>query len=137
MTALLLASVLALQATPGPAPAPVAGDVPTDWGALAELPYVNVPRLRGSYVRFVVEEVRSGRCDIAPDADGTFRVRVPLVVQLSATGTVKRMVPAAIGCPTVEQYTVGLVQNLTRGNVRLASMQGDGWYRTAMNFTWK
>jgi hypothetical protein len=142
MIALLLAPAVAAQVvsptpTPVPAPAPAGTDVPTDWGALPELPYTNVPRLRGSYVRFVVEEVKSGRCQAPPDENGAFRVRVPLVVQLGTGGVVKRMVPAAIGCPTVEQYTVGLVQNLTRGNVRLGGLQTDGWYRTAMNYTWK
>lgn len=140
MIALVLAALLAPQvASPSPAPTPIPQtDVPTDWGALPELPYINVPRLRGSYVRYVVEEVKNGRCPASADDTGTYRIRVPLVVQLGPGGMVKRMVPAAIGCPTVEQYTVGLVQNLTRGNVRVPALQlGETWYRTAMNYSWK
>jgi hypothetical protein len=103
---------------------------PTDWSALQQLPLLRRWEPSESITAFVRDEVRAGRC-ATPE---THRVAVDFVVFVSADGQVRRIVPRAIDCPTVEQYASGLTLRAVRGNV--ADVPAAGWYRTALVFDW-
>lgn len=85
---------------------------------------------------FVRDEVRSGRCAApAPVAGNGLRsLTVHLAVLVGPRGTVKAVMPRAIGCVAVEQYAVGLASRLIRGNVNASG--GDSWYRMPLTFSW-
>lgn len=63
------------------------------------------------------------------------QVDISLAVLIVPGGSVKRIVPQAIDCPTVEQYSAGLILKMSRDNIK-ASPATDTWYRTSMTFTW-
>ncbi|WP_308461926.1 hypothetical protein [Sphingomonas folli] len=103
---------------------------PTDWGALQQVPLLRRWEPGEQVIAFVRGEVRAGRC-ATPD---TNRVTVDFVVFLGAEGQVRRIVPRAIDCPTVEQYASGLTLRAMRGNV--ADVPAAGWYRSSITFDW-
>lgn len=101
---------------------------PADWGALPRLPLRERPEQRALVAEFLQAEVRAGRCDITealPSLD--------LAVFVAASGQVRRIVPRAIGCPTVEQYAAGVVLRYARGNI--VAPPGDGWFRATIPLT--
>lgn len=119
------------QATPPPPeptqPLPVP---PADWTTLPELKLQRGwPDWRGlsDYVR---DEVNAGRC-----ASASKEIRVDLAVQVAGNGHVRRIIPRAIDCPTVEQYASGLLSRIARRNV--APPGEDRWYRAMLVFTWE
>ena len=124
MTTMILALLLAAQATEPPAPPPPL----TQWPVLAPLPWRSPPVLAPGMTSFVAGEVKEGRCPVARPG----RVALDLVVQVERPGRIRQVVPQAIGCPTVEQYAAGLVTGFARNNLRGAS---PGWYRVAVTFT--
>lgn len=130
MMALLPLLAAAAQAAPQVVPPPLVALPPADWSALPELQLLRrwpaVPELSS----FVRDEVRAGRCAVAATT-----LRVDLAVMVAANGQVRRIVPRAIQCPTVEQYASGLVSRMARGNV--APPGEDLWFRTAMVFAWQ
>jgi hypothetical protein len=129
MTALIIA--LALQAAPVvPDPSP-----PKDWSTLAPLPFTKQPDYTASLTDFVAEEVKSGRCVPPKRTDGQNHIDISLAVLIVPGGAVKRIVPQAIECPTVEQYSAGLVLSMSRDNIK-ASPATDTWYRTSMSYNW-
>ncbi|WP_229726547.1 hypothetical protein [Sphingomonas alpina] len=130
MTASLIMA-LALQA------AAVAPDVgpPRDWSALAPLPFTTQPDYPASLSSFVEDEVKAGHCVPPKRVDGLSQVDISLAVLIVPGGSVKRIVPQAIDCPTVEQYSAGLILKMSRDNIK-ASPATDTWYRTSMTFTW-
>lgn len=125
---MLLAFLAQLTAATAPAPAPPAP--PADWSGLPELSILrnwsSDPRLSD----FVRDEVAAGRC--AAGAAG--RVDVDLALLVAADGQVRRIVPRAIGCATVEQYATGLASQMIRRNV--AVPEAEGWFRTTIRFAW-
>jgi hypothetical protein len=132
--ALLLQAATVPGATPPPSgaapratPAP-----PADWNALPDLPlqrrWLGGPRL-SDYVR---DEVRAGRCATVDGA--TTGLSVDIAVLLAADGTTRRIVPRAIGCPTVEQYASGVALRMMRDNI--AAPGADRWFRTTIAFAW-
>jgi hypothetical protein len=56
-------------------------------------------------------------------------------VLIGEQGALARIVPRAIGCATIEQYTVGYVQSLVRGGPG-AVVPAPGWYRLAVTYRW-
>ena len=104
---------------------------PSDWSALPLFP---LPR--GAQVvdgaAFVRGEIDSGRCKAAPQPDGG-HVVAPVAVLIGEQGAIARIVPRAIGCATIEQYTVGYVQSLVRGGPG-AVVPAPGWYRLAVSY---
>jgi hypothetical protein len=108
-----------------PAPSP-----PADWSILPELSILrnwsSDPRLSD----FVRDEVAAGRC--AAGAAG--RIDVDLALLVAGDGQVRRIVPRAIGCATVEQYASGLASQMIRRNV--AVPEAEGWFRTTIRFAW-
>lgn len=135
---LLAALLLQIQTPPPPAPAPspvTAPAPPADWTQLPDLPLARRWPTGPSLSQYVQGEVAAGRCAAAQHGGDGLVLRVDMAVLIDNNGAVRRIVPRAIGCPTVEQYSAGIVSRLTRDNV--PAPQADTWYRTALTFTWK
>ena len=130
MIALLLLAAL-VQVTPPPA-APA--EPPHDWSTLTA---ITLPPAEPDMVRFVRGEVAAGRCPRSRQVDGQNVLVVPLAVRISgADGGAENVVPLAIGCPTVEQYSAGVTQRMIRHLAHRTMMEGDRWYRTVITYTW-
>lgn len=127
----MMLGLLLLQAA-AQDPAPVV--VPTDWSVLAPMPYVAQPPQTASLSGFVAAEIAAGRCAIARPADGHYLVKVDVAALVGADGTIRRTVPRAINCPTVEQYSAGLVISFARANLPRGAT--DQWYRATIVFDW-
>ena len=113
-----------------------ASSVPVDWSTLAPLPYATVPQMTPPLVRFVADEIAAGRCALPKPADGHYVVKVDVATLVGADGAVRRAIPRAIDCATVEQYSVGLVLKFTRANLQPRAGTADIWYRTTIVFDW-
>lgn len=129
----MILALLLMQAEQPPAPPPA---LPSDWSAMILLPYVAPRQVTPQVTSFVANEIAAGRCAAARPADGHYVVRVEVATLVGTDGTVHRIVPHAIGCPTVEQYAVGLVTGFARGNLIPRATGSDTWYRTAIVFDW-
>ncbi|WP_236697437.1 hypothetical protein [Sphingomonas sp. Leaf357] len=111
--------------------------VPADWSGLAPMPYVKPPEVAKSLSNFVAAEIAAGRCPIVRPADGHYVVKVDIATLVGTDGTVRRTVPRAIQCPTVEQYSAGLILSFARANLRHGTAAGDQWYRATIVFDWQ
>ena len=137
--ALAVQALAAPQAVmPQPATPPVANavpsDLPHDW---SPLPSITLPPASTEMVRFVREEVSAGRCPHnRMTEDGQVGVGVPLAVRLNAESGAQTVVPLAIGCPTVEQFSAGAAQRMVRNLPHRAMLAADRWYRTVITYTW-
>ncbi|MCT8002780.1 hypothetical protein NZL82_12935 [Sphingomonas sanguinis] len=131
----LLAAVLQATAPTPPAapPVPTLAEPPHDWSTLAA---ITLPPAGPELVRFVREEVASGRCPRAKATDEQMVLVVPLAVRVGPDGIANSVVPLAIGCPTVEQYSAGVAQRMIRHLTHRTMMAGDRWYRTVITYTW-
>lgn len=134
MIAPLLIAALLQAATPPAVTAPTPpGEPPHDWSPLAS---ITLPPAGPDMVRFVRDEVAAGRCTRARPADDQMVLVVPMAVRISADGSTESVVPLAIGCPTVEQYSAGAAQRMIRHLAHRTLMEGDRWYRTVITYTW-
>ncbi|MDE0879493.1 MAG: hypothetical protein OSB00_12650 [Sphingomonas bacterium] len=119
----------AVTATPAPMP-------PQDWTMLPTLrlakPVVDSPAL----AQFVRGEVASGRCSAQRPIGTGYSLKIEIAVLVTPQGLVRRTVPRAIGCPSVEQYSAGLAFSRVMGNVLTDGLKSDSWYRTSMAFAW-
>lgn len=129
----MILALLLIQAEQPPAPPPA---LPSDWSAMIQLPYVAPRQVTPQVTNFVAGEIAAGRCATVRPSDGHYVVRVEVATLVATDGTVRRIVPHAIGCPTVEQYAVGLVTGFARGNLIPSGRASDTWYRTAIVFDW-
>lgn len=111
--------------------------VPADWSTLAPLPYVTAPRMTPQLTTFAAGEIAASRCAIAKPSDGHYVVKVDVAALVDADGVVRRTVPHAIDCPTVEQYAAGLVTGFARSNLAARPAGGDVWYRATIVFDWR
>ncbi|WP_288459345.1 hypothetical protein [uncultured Sphingomonas sp.] len=109
---------------------------PADWSTLAPLPIQRpaAPAPAPALSQFVRDEVAAGRCSAAMATARGHALSVDLAVLVGAGGQVRRIVPRAIGCATVEQYASGIALNLTRAALRAPG--ADTWYRTSVDFAW-
>lgn len=131
IAALLLAAAFAQ--------APAVPSAPTSdtWEALPPLQFRRADLDTVALARFVRSEVEAGRCAAAVTDDaGATRVRVPLAALVAPDGRIRRLVPAAIGCSTVEQFTVGVIGRLAADNVREPWPEAERWLRTGLTYTW-
>ncbi len=111
--------------------------LPADWKALAPLPYVAVPQVTPAMTQFVAGEIATRRCNTPKADDGHYYVRVDVAALVSGDGVVRKVVPRAIDCPTVEQYSAGLVLGFSRDNLRMnGESAADQWYRTTLLYDW-
>ena len=141
--ALMQAAVAAPPPVPAPAPAqtpppvpatPAPAEPPRDW---TNLPVITLGPAGRDMVRFVRGEVQAGRCNRASrDGSGQMVLAVPLALRVSPDGFVQTVVPLAIDCPTVEQYSAGAAQRMVRHLPHRVMLTGDRWYRTAITYTW-
>lgn len=127
---MMIALALLLQAAPDLSP-----PLPTDWSALAPMPYVESPAITPPLEKFVADEVAAGRCTVPKTADGRYVVKVDVAALVDQAGAVRRAVPRAIDCPTVEQYSAGLVTSFARANLRAGTPPL--WYRTTLVYDWR
>ncbi|WP_445192496.1 hypothetical protein ACT009_00695 [Sphingomonas sp. Tas61C01] len=138
ITAWLMIAVQ-LPAPPPPAlpPAAATTPMPSNWAALPLFP--RPLRTDGFHVSaFVQSEVAAGRCRVEPDAAGVSRLDVPVAILVGAGGVIRQVVPQAIDCPTVEQFTVGFVSTLARGaTVADHERLRAGWYRLPVTYQWQ
>lgn len=111
--------------------------LPADWETLASVPYVTAPALTPPLATFVAGEIAAGRCAVPRPADGHYVVRVNVAALISDDGVVRRAVPRAIACPTVEQYAAGLVLGFARGNLTVHPGAPELWYRATITFDWR
>ncbi|MFS0774070.1 hypothetical protein [Sphingomonas sp. 1P08PE] len=121
MSTWALLSVAQLLAAP-----PVAG-----W---SDLPVFPLPRaaIAADASMFVKAEVDAGRCR-TPDGRS---LDAPVAILVGTAGMVRQIVPQAIGCPTVEQFTVGYLLSLTRGGPGSAQLPRAGWYSLTVGYRW-
>ncbi|MGJ3629931.1 hypothetical protein AB5I41_29695 [Sphingomonas sp. MMS24-JH45] len=77
------------------------------------------------------DEAAAGRCI----ATAGTRIDVDLALFVGDAGQVRRIVPRAIGCATVEQYASGLASQMIRRDTSLSA--AEGWYRTTLRFAWQ
>ena len=120
---------LLLQAADVPA-------VPSDWATLAPMPYVEAPNVTTALAQFVASEIAAKRCVVAKPVDGHYVVKIDVAALVGTDGMVRRAVPHAIRCPSVEQYAAGLVTGFARGNLATRGNGGDVWYRATITFDW-
>ncbi|WP_298672827.1 hypothetical protein [uncultured Sphingomonas sp.] len=130
----LAALFLAFQAA-APAQAPAGDTPPMPWSKLPDLPLIRHSAMAPEISRFVHDEVAAGRCNAAQPAAEGFRLHLDLALLVDHTGEIKRIIPHAIGCPTVEQYSAGIVSRMARANV--APPESETWYRAGLDFSWK
>jgi hypothetical protein len=109
--------------------------VPTDWSVLAPMPYVTAPQIAPTLSSFVAGEIAAGRCAVAKPANGRYVVRVDVATLVGPDGSVRRTVPRAIDCPTVEQYSAGLVLSFARANLPRGTTEQ--WYRATIVYDWQ
>ena len=109
---------------------------PQDWTRLPALRWKQPPRNDESTSRYVRDEVNAGRCAAALRSGHAAALSIDVAVLADAGGRIRAVVPRAINCPTVEQYTVGLIQRMARDNLDTAGQTGGIWYRTAMTYSW-
>lgn len=109
---------------------------PQDWSTLPTLRFaksvVEVPAL----AEFVRGEIKNGHCAAQRATAGGYALSVDVAVLITPHGLVRRTIPRAIGCPSVEQYAAGIAFSRAMGNVATDGMTEDGWYRTTMTFSW-
>lgn len=111
--------------------------VPTDWSTLAPLPYASAPQMTPPLTRFVADEIAAGRCAVPKPADGHYVIKVDVAALVGADGVIRRTVPRAIDCATVEQYSAGLVIRFARANLQVrGGGAADQWYRTTIVYDW-
>ena len=108
---------------------------PANWSALAPVPYVSAPQMTPPLSRFVAAEIASGRCAAPKPADGRYSLKVDVAALVRPDGTIRKVVPHAIDCPTVEQYSVGLVESFARANLKPAGAAAI-WYRATLIYEW-
>lgn len=123
------------QVAPTPLPPAIVPTQPTDMAALPALQLLRRRHDDPALARFVRDEVRAGRCGAARVTRAGYALDLDIAVLVAANGEARRLVPAAIGCPAVEQYAAGLASRLLRGN--LVAPKAEGWYRLPIAFRWQ
>ena len=106
---------------------------PADWRSLPDLP-VAAGSVTVEASSFVRREVASGRCLATTGPQGQELV-APVAVLFDARGSIARVVPRAIGCPAVEQFTAGYVSATARRLGASGSLR-PGWYRHTVTYRW-
>lgn len=134
LLALAVQAAVAPQTVTPPPAAPAPSDPPREWSTLPAIP---LPPASDDMVRFVRDEVNAGRCvRHQTTQSGQVTVVAPLALRFNAEHGVETIVPVAIGCPTVEQFSAGAAQRMVRRLPYRATLTGDRWYRTVITYTW-
>lgn len=136
--ALSVQAAMAPQTVTPPAasatPAPSSAEPPRDWSTLPAIPLLPAS---SDMVRFVRDEVKAGRCARhQTTGSGQVMVVVPMALRLNADNGAEAVVPVAIGCPTIEQFSAGAAQRMVRNLPYRTSLTHHRWYRTVITYTW-
>ena len=126
---MMLLGLYLLQAT---AQVAIPAAVPTNWSLLAPMPFITPPQITQPIAKFVSEEIAAGRCPPQRPGDDRHLLTIDVAALVNADGIVRRTVPRAIGCPTVEQYSAGLVVSFARENLDIATPTPERWYRATI-----
>jgi len=110
---------------------------PIDWDALPPLPWRVPPQISQSMDDFVLLEVQTRKCPLPAPLGAEQEMQVDLAVLVTADNQVRTVVPRAIKCPTVEQYSAGLVTSFARDNLLPRTASADQWYRASVTYSWK
>ena len=111
--------------------------LPVDWSTLVPLPYLTPLRITPAMDQFVAGEIAAKRCNLPRPADGHFVVRIDVATLVGGDGTIRKVTPRAIDCPTVEQYSAGLIFGFARANLApRAAGAGEQWYRATIVYDW-
>ncbi|MBB4616779.1 hypothetical protein [Sphingomonas abaci] len=126
MNALLLAQAVATATPP----------LPHDWSALPAFP-ADIAVSAGA-VTYVRAQVRDGHCTPAPSPipASARTLVVPVAVLVGPQGSIRQIVPQAIDCPSVEQYTVGFLLSATRHPAWWTTPPAPGWYKLTPTYRW-
>lgn len=127
-SALLLAQVVAGAASTTPPPV-------AEWSALPIFPLPRATSMADGS-SFVRAEVEAQRCRTENAAPEDVQVVAPVAILVGPAGSIRRIVPQAIDCPTVEQYTVGYILSLTRNGLGAMMPPAPGWYQLAVTYRW-
>ena len=109
---------------------------PADWSGLPELQYLRRTPDLEALSAFVRDEVNAGRCATAGRVRNAAVVTLDLAVLVGPSGRIRKIVPRAIDCVTVEQYGSGLVSRLARDNLATEGLTVPTWFRTTLVFSW-
>ncbi|MBR0552087.1 hypothetical protein J7S20_06185 [Sphingomonadaceae bacterium LXI357] len=109
---------------------------PVDWETLTPLPYRDPPKITSQMTDFVGREILTGGCSRPTKVNGHRELRVDVAVLLSADAEIRATVPHAVHCPTVEQFTAGLVTTFARNNLKADPGAAAGWYRATVVYVW-
>lgn len=142
---LLWIAAVSMQASPAvalPVPPPPQGmiqpasplSIPSDWSMLPPLAYRTEPQVTPAMQNFVRGEIRTGRCKPVAGAFSRGTLTLELAVLVAPNGFIRRVVPRAIDCMTVEQYGAGLVTSFARGNLRQRMAGSDAWHKATLVF---
>ncbi|MHA6720555.1 hypothetical protein ACX40Y_14030 [Sphingomonas sp. RS6] len=123
----LAALAFALQAIPGQGRT-------IDWAALAPLPFRTLPQITPAMRDFVAGEIALRKCPVPAGPGQTLTVDVAVLV--AADDGIRTVIPRAIRCPTVEQYTAALVAGAARDNLLPRTAANEQWYRATITFDW-
>ena len=123
-------------APPAVAPARLAIQPPPEWLTLPQLRYQRALPSMAPLAAYVRAEVDAGRCTTVARSATSAVVRVDMAVLVGSDSRIRRIVPRAIQCITVEQYASGLVSKLARDNVDNLGVEKDTWFRTTLIFAW-
>lgn len=130
---MIAALALMAQAATAPAAAPL---LRSNWSTLPSIrfmkPVIDGPRLAD----FVRAEIRHGRCAAQRRTSAGWGLTIDVAVLVTPQGFVRRTVPRAIDCPSVEQYAAGLAFSRAAGNIATEGMTADGWFKTSVAFAW-
>ncbi|WP_312488886.1 hypothetical protein [Sphingomonas sp.] len=131
---LVAQALVAPQAVTPPAANAASAEPPHDWSTL---PSITLPPASATMVRFVREEVEAGRCarNRVTD-DGQVVIAVPMAMRPAGENRTPTVVPLAIGCPTVEQFSAGAALRMMRNLPHRTMLSEDRWYRTVITYTW-
>lgn len=134
---LMMVGSVAASAQPAPPAARTFAPLPPqDWSDLPRLRYLHPLPSMAPLSAFVRAEVESGRCSTVLRSAASAVVRVDMAVLVTADSRIRRIVPRAIDCVTVEQYASGLVSKLGRDNLDNLGVEKDTWFRTTLIFAW-
>lgn len=136
LTLMALAQTVPLVPTPTPLPDAAPVRSPIDWAALPLLPYRQTPQPTPAMVDYVRSEIRRTGCPRPAAIGGRAQLQVDIAVLIGENQLVRATIPRAIGCPTVEQYSAGLVVSYARGNLLPHAVAEGGWYRASLLFDW-
>lgn len=109
---------------------------PADWTGLPELQYIRRPPDMEALSAFVRDEVNAARCAAAGRVRSAVVVTLDLAVLVGPSGRIRKIVPRAIDCVTVEQYGSGLISRLARDNLVADGLTAPTWFRTTLVFSW-